>query len=140
MPTEPYEERFAAVLSQLRSQLAAMDAQPPQITLPPDFDPVVRKNEPVVVPIQVRDDYRVERVVAWVRTVSDQGFREVVLEDEGSGLYPLRLEPEAHGNESVLIYVVAGDRSTHQSQLGSPEQPLSLERRRWFQRLTGGGG
>ena len=138
-PTAPYSERFAALRARLEGQLAAMDANPPTISLPPDFDPVIRKNETVVVPLDVRDDYRVERVTAWLSDDPAVGYHELVLEASGGGLYPLRIDPQVHGNSGVVFYVVATDRSGHEFRLGSADQPLSLERRNWFQRLTGGG-
>lgn len=139
LPTEPYAQRFGALRVSLEDQLAAMDADPPRISLPPDFDPVIRKNETVVVPLDVRDDYRVERVTAWLSDDSAAGYDEIVLDAAGGGLYPLRIDPQLHDNRRVVFYVVATDHSGHEARLGSADQPLSLERRKWFQRLTGGG-
>ena len=93
-----------------------------------------------MVPIEVHDDYRVERVAAWVRPDSGGDFREIALAAGDGGSYPLEVTPQLHGNGSVLLYVVAVDRSGHTSSLGSAEQPLRLERKGWLKRLTGGGG
>jgi serine/threonine-protein kinase len=139
-PSDAYQERFSILRRQLAGQLASIDANPPRITLPADFDYAIRKNETAVVPLDVRDDYRVERVTAWVSGGGTAGYREIALESSGGGLYPLQIEPQLHGNSRALFFVVATDRSGHESRLGSAEQPLSLERRKWFQRLTGGGG
>lgn len=139
-PSETFVIRFEELRIRLAAQLAEMDSLPPTIDLPADFDPVLRKNETIVVPLQIRDDYRVERATAWVAAEPGEAYREVVLADGGSGVYPLTLDPETHGNSRVLFYVVASDRSGHESRLGSAEQPLSLERRSWLKRLTGGGG
>lgn len=139
-PSEGYVERFQALGRRLAAELEEMDSNPPRITLPADFDPTLRKNEAVVVPLDVRDDYRVVRVTAWVGGDPAVGYREIVLEADGGGSYPLRIGPELHGNSRAVFFVVARDRSGHESRLGSAEEPISLERRNWFQRLTGGGG
>jgi hypothetical protein len=140
IPTTVFAMRFAAVRGRLEDQLETMDAGAPIIAVAAGFDPVIRKGETTVVPIEVSDDYRVEEVTAWVGRDPASGFQEIALSSEGGGLYPLPITPEMHGNDSVLFYVVATDRSGHSSRLGSAEQPLSLERRGWLKRLTGGGG
>jgi hypothetical protein len=139
-PPMAFAMRFGALRERLEDQLATMDAGAPLIAVAAGFDPVIRKNETAVVPIEVRDDYRVERVAAWVSRDPAAGFQEIVLSSQGGSLYPLPITPEQHGNDHVLFYVVATDRSGHSSRLGSAEQPLSLERKGWLKRLTGGGG
>jgi hypothetical protein len=139
-PPMAFAMRFGALQESLEDQLAAMDAGAPVIAVAAGFEPVLRKNETAVVPIEVRDDYRVERVTAWVRRDPAAGFQEIALASDGGSLYPLPITPEQHGNDRVLFYVVATDRSGHSSRLGSAEQPLSLERKGWLKRLTGGGG
>ena len=85
-------------------------------------------------PIRITDDYRVERAVVLVRTESKPEFREVPLRESGDGVYPFHVGPDIHGNESVEFYVVATDRSGHETRLGGPEGPLTIERKRWYQR------
>jgi hypothetical protein len=139
-PTTVFAMRFAAVRVRLEGQLETMDAGAPIIAVAAGFDPVIRKNETAVVPIEVRDDYRVERVTAWVSRDPAGAFQEIALSSNDGSLYPLQISPQLHGNDRVLFYVVATDRSGHSSRLGSAEQPLSLERKGWLKRLTGGGG
>jgi hypothetical protein len=138
-PSMTFAMRVAALRERLEDQLAKMDAGAPVITIPDAFEPVLRKNETAVVPIEVRDDYRVERVAAWVSRDPAAGFQEIRLSSDGGSVYPLAVTPELHGNDGVLFYVVATDRSGHSSTLGSAEQPLRLERKGWLKRLTGGG-
>jgi hypothetical protein len=139
-PTTVFAMRFAAVRVRLEGQLETMDAGAPIIAVAAGFEPVIRKNETAVVPIEVRDDYRVERVTAWVSRDPAGAFQEIALSSNDGSLYPLQISPQLHGNDRVLFYVVATDRSGHSSRLGSAEQPLSLERKGWLKRLTGGGG
>jgi hypothetical protein len=140
VPNEAFTVRFAARRDQLQGQLEAMDAGAPVITIPEGFEAVIRKNETTVVPIEARDDYRVERVTAWVRSEQATEFEEIALASEDGSLYRLQVTPELHGNDRVLFYVIAFDRSGHTTRLGSAEQPLVLDRRGWLKRLTGGGG
>lgn len=139
-PSEAFASKFEAARERLKEQLAALDAGSPTIALAAGFEPVFRKNETTVVPIEVRDDYRVERVTAWVGGDPASDFREIALAAEDGGLYSLQVTPQLHGNDAVLFYVVAVDRSGHTSQLGSAEQPLRLERKGWLKRLLGSGG
>ena len=139
-PSDAFALRFAARRDQLQGQLEAMDAGAPSVAVAAGFDPVIRKNETTVVPIEVRDDYRVERVTAWIRSEQATEFQEIALASEDGSLYRLQVTPELHGNDRVLFYVAAVDRSGHTTRLGSAEQPLALDRRGWLKRLTGGGG
>jgi hypothetical protein len=122
-PTMAFAMRFVALRERLEGQLETMDAGAPTIAVAAGFEPVLRKNETAVVPIEVRDDYRVERVTAWVSRDPAAGFEEIALASEGGSLYPLRITPEQHGNDRVLFYVVATDRSGHASRLGSRSSP-----------------
>jgi hypothetical protein len=139
-PNDAFAARFAAQRERLQGQLAAMDAAAPTIELVAGFEPVIRKNETTVVPIEVRDDYRVDRVTAWVANEKSADFEEVALASDGGSRYRLEVTPQLHGNGRVRFYVVAVDRSGHTASLGSAEQPLGLDRRGWFKRLTSGGG
>jgi len=139
-PNDAFAASFAAQRDRLQEKLAAMDAGAPTIELVSGFEPVIRKNETTVVPFEVRDDYRVERVTAWVGNEQSAGWEEVALASDGGGRYRLEVTPRLHGNTRVRFYVVAVDGSGHTAYLGSAEEPLSLDRRGWFKRLTGGGG
>lgn len=129
-----FSQRFAQARQVLEAQLATLDAQPPELELPPDFAPEFRKKETVVVPITVTDDYRVERVAVFVRGGDDVGFQEIPLRSPDGIVYPFAVTPEIHGKGDVVFYAIAEDRSGHQGRLGSAEQPLLLERKRWYKR------
>ncbi len=133
-PSPAFEERFAAARAGLNEQLAALDAQPPEVQIPEGLELEFRKNETVTLVISVADDYRVERVVVFLKAESDPAYREIELEPTEPGTYRLDITPELHGKGTVLFYVVATDRSGHQGTLGSVGEPLVLKRKRWYQR------
>jgi hypothetical protein len=134
VPSAAFNQRFAQARQVLESQLAALDAGTPEIELPPDFVLQFRKKETVVVPFAVTDDYRVERVVVFARGVDDSGYHEIPLRSPDGLLYPFEVSPELHGKGDLAFYVVAEDRSGHRGWLGSAENPLLMERKRWYEK------
>jgi serine/threonine protein kinase len=126
--------RLQQVRTGIRGELDRIDAGYPTVEIPADFELAYRKDRPLTVPIRIADDYRVERAVVLVRTESNPEFREIVLRDSGDGVYPFHVGPDVHGNETVEFYVVATDRSGHETRVGGPEGPLTIERKRWYQR------
>lgn len=126
--------RLQQVRTGIRAELDRLDAGYPTIEIPADLELEYRKDRSLTVPIRITDDYRVERAVVLVRTESKPEFREVPLRESGDGVYPFHVGPDIHGNESVEFYVVATDRSGHETRLGGPEGPLTIERKRWYQR------
>lgn len=127
--------RVAALLRDLSEQLAARDADGPAISVDGSFEAKFKKNETVVVPVIVTDDYRVERVVAWIAAGSSPEYREIALQSAGNDQYPLEIGPDLHGNQDVVYYVVATDRSGHQAFFGSPDAPFKIERVKWFNKV-----
>jgi hypothetical protein len=126
--------RLEEVRSSIRTELARLDADYPTVEIPADLELEYRKNRALTVPIRISDDYRVARAVVLVRTESSPEFREIALRDSGDGVFPFHVGPDLHGNESVEFYVVATDQSGHETRLGGPEGPLTIERKRWFER------
>ncbi len=126
--------RLDAVRRELRAELGRLDAHPPVVSVPEDLELRYRKNETVVVPITVTDDFRVERVVVHIKTESEPTYRELSLDATGGDLYALRIPPEMHGNGRVVFWVEAVDTSGHRGHLGDVSGPLMLERKRWYQR------
>ncbi len=127
--------RVAALQRELTKQLAAEDAAGPAISVDGSFEAKFKKNETVIVPVVVTDDYRVERVVAWVAGDQSEGYREIVLQGSGNDLFPLEIGPDVHGNHSVLYYIEATDRSGHRAFFGSPDAPFEIERVKWFNKV-----
>jgi len=125
---------FAEAREQLQARLAQLDAQPPSITIPPDFEPRFKKNEILAIPIRITDDYRVASAKAFVRSEGQAQYREVKLKSLGGEQYVLELSPAVHGNASVELYIVATDTSGHSSSLGTASKPLEVKRRRLFGR------
>ncbi len=126
--------RLDAVRGELSAELARLDAHPPVVSVPEDLELRYRKNETVVVPITVTDDFRVERVVVHIKTGPEPSYRELPLVATGGDLYTLSIPPEVHGNGRVLFWVEAVDVSGHRGDLGEVTAPLELERKRWYQR------
>ncbi len=127
--------RVASLKRQFSEQLTIQDANGPVISVDDSFEAKFKKNETVVVPLEVTDDYRVENVVAWVAADPSAGYREVSLQRVGEFSYPLEIGPDLHGNQSVVYYVVASDRSGHQAFFGSPDAPFEIERVKWFKKV-----
>jgi serine/threonine protein kinase len=133
-PNATFAGRFAEAQKRFEQQIAGLDAQPPEILLPPDFNFAFKKDTTVVVPITVTDDFRVRRVVVFVKGKSDASFREIELRPVSQGLYRFEATPAVHGNAKLFFYVVATDQSGHQSTLGDAAQPLQLDRKRWYKK------
>jgi hypothetical protein len=118
--------------SQLQEQLARLDAKPPLVTLADSSQQLVyKKNEPFRVPLRITDDYRVAGTTAMVQSEDKPGFKPVDLTPSGSGDYVLEIPVAIHGNGKVDFYVEARDVSGHTAQLGSPQAPLHVDRKRW---------
>jgi len=133
--SEGYRIRFESLRVELEAQLADLDAQGPTISVDPAFDPGFKKNETVVLPLTVTDDYRVERVTAWLWVDRDSDYRSITVEPAGDGIFRLEITPEIHGNKKVLYYIVASDRAGHKAFLGSPDAPFEIERKKWFKKM-----
>jgi serine/threonine protein kinase len=133
------DPRFDAELERLRGTLndalAAMDADTPVVELATSEALGFKKNQTVVVPLRVSDDYRVERVVVHARNEKDDGYLEIDLAPAGDGLYHFSVTPELHGNTNVYFFVVAVDHSGHVGRLGSETSPQLVERKKWFKKL-----
>lgn len=134
-PSGPYVARFGAARAQLEDQLTTMDASLPSISLDPSFEAAFKKNETVLVPLTVTDDFRVESVSAWIGTGGGKAYQEVVLEAAADGSCPLEITPEMHGNRTVYFYVTASDPAGHEVYLGSPDAPYEIERKKWFNKV-----
>ncbi|MFV2072627.1 MAG: hypothetical protein ACC742_08245 [Thermoanaerobaculales bacterium] len=129
-----WESRYAEARRRLETQLANLDAGYPIIELQEGFDLAFKKNQGLVVPLRVTDDYRVERVVVLARTGAGSEYREIQLSNAGENLYPFEVTPELHGNALVRFYVIAIDHSGHETRLGGPEGPLTIKRKKWFKK------
>jgi hypothetical protein len=133
-PGPGWEERYDEARRRLEQQLADLDAGYPVVELPQDFELAFRKNQLLVVPLRVSDDYRVEKVVVLVSVTAGPGYREIELHHAGDDLYPFEVTPDLHGNSPVNFYVVATDRAGHETRLGGPQGPLTIKRKKWFQK------
>jgi serine/threonine protein kinase len=137
-PTPRYEARFHEARARLESQLAQLDLHPPVVQLAAraaDLD--FEKGADIHIPLKITDDYQVKSVTVRVRP---EGGTWTELPCNRSGTDCTVEVPAAfHQNRTVELYVIATDLSGHKGQLGSPEKPQPIRRKRWYDRLRGKG-
>jgi hypothetical protein len=132
-PTGSFKPLYQEARKQLEAQLAQLDAQAPRIALAtPGQPPRFKKKEPIRIALDITDDYRVASTRLMVKTAAAPRFVERPLEHGGGNRYLIVIPPAAHGGKDVLIYVEATDVSGHTAQLGSPQQPVRIERKGLF--------
>ncbi len=134
-PGPLFQDAYDRAQSALENRLAEMDAAEPTIEIASTVELGFKKNETLIVPLRVADDYRVEDVVVHARNESDDDFLLIPLEPDGQGLYNFTVSPELHGNKNVYFFVVARDHSGHVGRFGSPDEPHTVSRKRWFKKL-----
>ncbi len=120
--------------SVLEDRVAEMDAGTPVIEFATAVELGFKKNETLIVPLKVTDDYRVERVVVHARNEADDGYLQIPLEAAGDDLYNFVVAPDLHGNRNVEFFVVARDHSGHLGRFGSQDEPQTVARKRWFKK------
>ncbi len=133
-PGPRFREDYDRARSALEARLAEMDADQPTIEIATAVELGFKKNETVIVPLRVADDYRVERVVVHARNEADDGFLQIPLEMDSEGLYIFTIAPELHGNKNVYFFVVAKDRSGHIGRFASQDDPQLVTRKKWFKK------
>ena len=133
-PTANRKVAFSEARTDLEQQLEAMDAKPPTVTLADGAELAFRKNQDLIVPLIVRDDYKVANVKVMIRTAGSKDFREVKPRHVDGDRWEAKIAPGIHANDDIDLYVVATDRSGHTGRLGSPEKPLEANRKKWYQR------
>lgn len=121
--------------SALEARLAEMDAGEPTIQIAGTVELGFKKNETIVVPLKVEDDYRVEKVIVHARNESDDDYLQIPLQADAEGIYNFTIGPELHGNKNVYFFVVAKDASGHTGRFGSRDDPQTVTRKRWFKKL-----
>lgn len=132
------EDRLEAARADLAERFAAQDRQPPQVALPAGVELTYKKNQTVEVPLEVSDDYRVVKVRAMVRPEGATDYQELPLEPAGDGRYVVKIPPALHDNGEIALYVEADDSHGHAGLLGSPSEPLVIDRKGFFKRIFGG--
>ena len=133
-PSAGFAERFDEARIRLERQLEAMDAGSPDIVIQEDATLEFKKGDSVVVPIQVTDDYQVARVTVHFRSKESEQVEQRDLAGSDDGLYRFEVLPEMHLNRDFMFWVVAVDRGGHEGRLGSPDEPVVLDRKRWYRR------
>jgi len=134
-PDPRLRSEYDRARSVLQDRLSEMDAETPAIEIATAIELGFKKNETIVVPLKVTDDYRVERVVVHARNEADDGFLQIPLEVDGEGFYNFVIAPELHGNKDLSFFVVAKDHSGHIGRLGSRDEPRTVTRKKWFKKL-----
>jgi hypothetical protein len=131
-------QRRDDLAARLAAQLAALDGSSPKIELAPGTELRYQKNRPAMIAVLVTDDYRVVEAVLMFRPQGSAQYHKLSpVEREGDTL-TFEIGPELHQNADLDIYVEATDVSGHVGRLGEPSDPLSLERKGFFKRITGG--
>jgi len=120
--------------SVLEARVVEMDAGAPVIEIATAVELGFKKNETIIVPFKITDDYHVDRVVVHARNEADDGYLQIPLEPAGDGLYNFVVAPELHGNKSVRFFVVARDPSGNVGRYGSQDEPQTVIRKRWFKK------
>jgi len=133
-PTASRKGAFDEARAVLEQQLQSMDANAPTVALAPGAELAFRKNQDLVIPLVVRDDYKVADVKVMLRSAGSSDFQEVRPRHLGGDRWEVKITPAEHANEDVALYVVATDRSGHVGRLGSAEKPLEADRKKWYQR------
>ena len=134
-PDPRLQSEYDRARSALQDRLSEMDAETPAIEIATAMELGFKKNETIILPLKVTDDYRVERVVVHARNEADDGFLQITLEVDGEGLYNFVIAPELHGNKNVYFFVVAKDHSGHIGRFGSRDEPQTVTRKKWFKKL-----
>jgi hypothetical protein len=133
-PTGRYVQLYAQAVERLEEQLTALDANPPTVALVDASQLVFKKKQSARVYIRATDDHRVTSARAMIRNKGQTSYREHPLTRSGPNQFLLELSPEVHGNAVVEFYIQATDRSGHTAQLGSPEAPLKVEKKKWYKK------
>jgi len=131
-PEGAYRQQFSQARQVFAAQLAKMDANPPRVALKGGFKLQYKRNTMVRIPIEIVDDYRVVTATITLKTAARPTYSSVQLEHIMDDTYAFQVTPEMHGNKPVYFYVTATDYSGHTGSLGSPEQPMILDKKGWF--------
>jgi hypothetical protein len=132
-PTPHLEARVQQAMQELSTQLAQLDAQPPEVTLRDGYALDYSRGQVVTLSFRVTDDYQVASVKMFARPEAGR-MREMPLQKVGMG-YTIEIPPSFHQNGTVDFYVVATDLSGHEGYFGTKEQPRQLKRNQGFERL-----
>ncbi len=132
-PTPHLEQRIAEARQRLQTELAQLDAEPPQVTLRPGYVLDYSRGTTVTLSFRVTDDYQVKSVKLFARFESGSK-RELPLQKSGFG-WNVEIPASVHQNGTVDLWVVATDLSGHEGVLGTKDNPLKLTRRKGFEQL-----
>jgi len=124
-----YRERVGEVEESLRQQLRQADRGAPLIQLV-DQDPEYRRNQPVVLELEVTDDYEVVEVSVSARRANAGAYDQMTVERVGDDRYRVELSPSFHDNKPILFWVEARDRLGNVTRLAGPDSPVELRRGR----------
>lgn len=125
-PTAHLAPRFADFRRRFEEQLARLDAQPPKIVLREGYRLTYLRGNVIELSFRATDDYEVRSVKLMARPEGGR-MQELPLERSSFG-YRVQMPAAFHRNGTVEVYVEATDRSGHRGTLGTPEQPIRVER------------
>lgn len=131
LPTDPRTaERVRQVRERLAKQLEQLDAQPPTIALAPGPKLEYKKGGPVTLAFKIQDDHGVKSAQLFARIEGSGRFVELPLRHVAGADWSAEISVSFHQNQTVEFYAVATDHSGHTAQLGKPQEPLKLKRKK----------
>ncbi len=134
-PTPRYADRFRQVRAGLEAQLTRQDQEAPTVTLV-GTPPQVEKGKSVRLVLRFQDDYEVTDATLFVRREGAR-FEKLTLRPLTATDYEAQVPADFHKNDALDLYAIATDRSGHTGRLASPEAPLKLKKKGFFQRVLG---
>lgn len=135
-PDARWEGRFRDERGRLERQLASLDKAPPAIQLAAPAAEYA-KGAPAHLAFRVTDDYAVKTVLVRARAEGTAAYADLPPSHTGAD-YAVDIPPSLHQNRTIEYYVVATDLSGHRAELGNPQSPQKLRRKRWYEKLLGG--
>jgi serine/threonine-protein kinase len=133
-PTPHLAPQLAAARARLENLLARLDKDPPKLVLRDGFQLDYARGTVVNLSFRATDDYEVKDVKLFARPEGGK-FRELPLDKSRAGYYTTEIQPSFHQNGTVDFYVLATDLSGHETDLGTRDKPLQLQRQQGFQRI-----
>jgi serine/threonine-protein kinase len=124
---EPYRQQR----ERLKSLLAQMDSEPPQVKL---VQAVYKRGAVAHLQLEVTDDFMVKGVECYARAEGGDYLQVPVVHGTGAS-YTVDIPPAVHQNKVLELYVTATDPSGHRGELGNRQKPCQLRRESMFEQV-----
>lgn len=127
-----WEAQVAEARGRLERLLVELDKGAPSVQARPGWKAEYEKGKNALVLIKVADDYGVKAVSAMGRVEGAKSYTEIPVRRGPGSDYTIEVPSAFHRNETIELYVTATDASGHTGQLGKPEAPFKVKRKRWL--------